>query len=230
MSNNLCQSYFPILLNLNKLPCLVIGGGNVAYRKVLSLKEFNSEITVLAPKICKSLVDISKQNKIKIIKKSYKKEFLNDFQIVFCATDNNEINKSVREDCTKEGILLNVVDNPALCDFILPANIKRGDLTISVSSQGKAPFYTKEMKRILEEFISPIYTDVIELAGEFRKQLLKNLNTNDKSSSNMKTTKLKAKMFEIFTAQDWEKILTENGRKSYNYYIQKILREGQVLK
>lgn len=209
--------FFPVLVNLNKYRCLVIGGGEVACRKVLSLLEFNANITVLSPRFCKPLVDLSKQNKIKIIPKAYSKEYLKNFGIVFCATDNETINKTVYQDCDKENILINTADNPALCDFILPANIKRGNLTISVSSQGTAPFYTKAIKEKIENLFTPVYTDIIKLAGEFRSQLLKN--------AELRKTKNKAKLFNRFISINWENTLKENGKKSSRFYILKIFKE-----
>ena len=220
MSNSANSSFYPILVNLERFPCLIIGGGKVAYRKVLSLQEFNAKITIISPRICKPLLELAEKNKIQIIKRSYSKEFIKNYKIIFSATDNPEVNRNVRNDCTKEGILLNVVDNPVMCDFILPANIKRGDLTISVSSQGRAPFYTKEMKKKIDEFIPPVYSDIIEMAGKFRKQLLK--------SSKAESTKTKAKMFRKFTSVNWEKILAENGEKNSVYYIKKLLRESDL--
>ena len=160
------------------------------------------------------------QNKVKIIKKNYSTEFIKDFGLIFCATDNPGINKAVWEDCTREGKLLNAADNPPLCDFILPANVRRGDLTISVSSQGKAPFFTKEMRRKIDKLIPPIYNDIIDLAGKFREELLKQKKN--------KSSKEKARIFKSFTSKDWEKILRENGKKSSHYYIQKILKEFNI--
>ena len=215
MKKSVNSNFYPILVSLDRFPCLIIGGGKIAYRKTLSLQEFNVEITILSPRICKPLLELTKKKEIKIINRSYSKEFIKDYKIIFSATNNPEINKIVRNDCSDEGILLNVVDNPALCDFILPANIKRGNMTISVSSQGQAPFYTKEMKNKLEKLIPPIYENIIDLAGEFRKQLL----------AKRKSAKIKTKMYKKFTSKDWEKILTENGTKSSKYYIRKILRE-----
>jgi precorrin-2 dehydrogenase len=225
--------FFPVLINLQKFPCLVVGGGKIAYRKVLSLLDFNADITVISPQVSKLLKDLSSSGKIKLIKKSYSKEYIKRFKIVFCATNNSQLNKTVYKDCVNSGILINVADNPSLCDFIIPANIKRGDLTVSVSSQGKAPFFTKEMKEKLNALISPIYTDIVHLAGEFRKKLL----LNEKSLS----TKDKTKMFKKFTSINWEKVLTENlpvpkvsmngkagGEKRTQHYIQKILRESEL--
>jgi len=217
MRKNREAVFFPLLINISKFPCLVVGGGEVALRKVLTLQEFNAEITIVSPKFCKPLIELAKNHEINIIQKSYSKELLKNFKIVFCATDNEKINQAVYQDCTELGILINSADNPALCDFILPANIKRGDLTISVSSQGKAPFYTKEIKKKLNDFISPVYSDIMNLAGEFREQLLKNEKT--------KSARIKTKMFKAFTSKDWEKILTDNSKKNSQFYIQKFFKE-----
>ncbi len=209
--------YFPLLLNLQKFPCLVIGGGEVAQRKVQSLLEFSKEITVISPDICKPLLDLNKENKIQIILKSYSKEYLKNFKLVFCATDNNETNKIVYNDCEEQGILLNVVDIPHLCDFILPANVKRGDLTISVASQGKAPFLVKVIKHKLENIFSNSFSEILDLAGNFRKKLLENVKD--------KSPELKEKAFKKFIEIDWEKVLKEKGKEKTYKYMQSILNE-----
>jgi siroheme synthase-like protein len=214
---NTQPDFYPILINLKRFPCLIVGGGKVALRKVLSLIEFNADITVISPRLCKSLIELAELNRIKIIMKAYSKNFLKDFKIVFSATDNPEINKSVRRDCTAEGILLNVVDNTPLCDFILPANIKRGDMVVSISSQGKAPFYVKGLKKSLEEILSPEYGAITGLAGEFRKRLLA---VNKTMSTRMKTI-----MFKRFLSVNWKEILANGRKDNAHIYIDKILDE-----
>ena len=121
MNKNKDSIYFPLLLNIKNYPCLVVGGGNVASRKVISLLNFRIKPTILAPKICQPLLELQRKRKIKVIRKVYSKEYLNNFKVVFCATDNPKINRMVRKDCTEKNILLNVADIPELCDFILPA-------------------------------------------------------------------------------------------------------------
>ena len=218
-------AFFPILINVQKFPCLVVGGGEIASRKITSLLEFNANITVLAPKISTRIEEFHRKGKIKVIKHSYSREFLHGFKIVFCATNNHQLNQFVYDDCEKEGIFINVADNPPLCDFILPANIKRGDLTISISSQGKAPFYTRIMKKKLEHFVSPIHAEIIRLAGEFRKQLLTKTSELSDSGSKQNSDKIKAKMFKEFASIDWEKNLSQNGVKSSQNYVKKMLKE-----
>ncbi len=217
MRNNTKSGFFPIFINLNKFPCLIVGGGKVAYRKVLSLLDFNANITVISPKFCKPLIELANADEIKIINKSYSEKYIKNFKIVVSATNNKKINQTVYNDCVNEDILINVVDEPLFCDFIMPANVKRGDLTISVSSQGRAPFYVKAIRKKLETIISPTYSEIIQLASQFRNHLL----TNGKS----KSAKTKAKMFRKFTSVNWEKMLAEKGKRNSYKEAQKILNE-----
>lgn len=209
--------FFPILLNLQKFPCLVVGGGEVALRKVQSLLLFNATITVISPEICKPLKELKDENKIEIILKPYSKEYIKDHKIVFCATDIRSLNEQVYEDCKSEGILLNVADNPSLCDFILPANVKRGALTISISSQGIAPFMVSELKKKSELVFSPAYNDIMELAGDFRKILL----VNEK----YKSPESRTEAFNKFLKTDWESILEKESKESAYKQMQRILND-----
>jgi len=219
MNENKNAVYFPLLLNIKNYPCLVVGGGKVAFRKVTSLRDFQAGVTVLAPKICEPLLELKRKRQIKVIQKVYSKEHLQNFKVVFCATDNPKINKMIRKDCTEKNILLNVADMPELCDFILPAILKRGDLTISVSSQGIAPFYVKEIKNKLDHIFPPYYEKVIELAGEFRKLLL--------SNKKYKSHKVRERAFMKFSIIDWEKVLANDGKKKANEYMHIILKDLQ---
>ncbi|MEJ2505164.1 MAG: NAD(P)-dependent oxidoreductase, partial [Ignavibacteriaceae bacterium] len=128
-----------------------------------------------------------------------------------------KVNEQVHKDCKNESILLNVADNPSLCDFILPANVKRGALTVSISSQGKAPFMVSDLKKKSENIFSPAYNDIMELAGEFRKRLM----TNGKfKSSNSRT-----KAFNKFLLVNWKLILEQEGKNKAYKHMQEILKD-----
>ncbi len=217
MSKNRNPAFFPVLINLEKFPCLVVGGGDVALRKVLSLLEFNAYITVISPRLCKPLTKLSVEKKITIIRKPYSKEFLEGIKIVFCATNNEKINQTVFQHCGEKGILINSADNPALCDFILPANVKRGNLTISIASQGKAPFFTRIIKKKIETFIPPIYSDIADFAGDFRKKTL--------TVSKAKSSKYKPMMFKKFSETNWEELIKRNGKSKTKHHVQDLLKE-----
>lgn len=216
MKRNENSIFFPILVSLRKYPCLVIGGGNVALRKTESLLLYNAKVTVVAPKICKPLKDLSKKNKVKLIQKIYSKDLLKNFEIIFCATDNKQINLTVARDCKEENKLLNVADVPELCDFILPAVVKRGDLTISVSSQGRAPFFAKEIKNKIDHIFPSYYEDILDLAGNFRSIIMKNKKLN--------SSKIKEKAFTKFFMIDWKKVLKNEGKKKASEHMNNILK------
>lgn len=209
--------YFPVLIDLRKFPCLVVGGGNVALRKVKALLEFNATVTVVSPKLSKRLVALSMRGAIRIIRKPYSGKYLGENKLVFSATDDPETNLRVSKDCRRKGILLNVADGPAWCDFILPANVKRGDLIVSVSSQGKAPFFAKDTKKKLANLLPPSAADVAELAGEFRRRLL--------ATGNGKSRTEKDKSYKNFLSTDWEGILAARGKRKTYKYLEEILKE-----
>jgi len=219
MKKSKISNFYPVLINLQKFPCLVVGGGQVALRKIQSLLSYNVNITVLSPNICKQLKSLIKKNKIKVIPKYYSKEYIKNYKIIFSATNKREINEQVFKDCKAGNKLLNVVDVPELCDFILPAVVRRGDLTISVSSQGRAPFYAKETKNKIDHIFPSYYEDIIDLAGEFRSIIMRNKKFD--------STKIKEKAFEKFFMIDWKKVLKNEGKIKAKKYIRKIIREIQ---
>ena len=211
------HTYFPILIDVRRLPCLVVGGGKVALRKVRSLLEYNASITVVSPKLCAGLTRLSKSGRISAIARPYASSFLKGHKIVFSTTDNPEVNRIVSRDCGRRGILLNVADGPSWCDLILPSSLKRGDLIVSVSSQGKAPFFTKDTKRKLEDFLSPSLSDIVKLAGEFRRRILsKGIRMSESE---------KKKAYGAFLTVDWGKILRKQGVKKAHLYLDRILDE-----
>ncbi len=207
--------YFPILVEISKFHSLVVGGGEVALRKTLSLLEFGGVVTLLSPRVNRELMELSRQGKIRLIKRPYSRKYLEGQQIVFCATNDRNTNKLVSSDCKAAGIMLNVADDPCLCSFILPANVTRGLLTISVSTQGKAPFFAKEMKRKLAANLSPYSADIMELAARFRSRLL---------SMDRDNSKAKTKAYRDFLATNWEELLAIGGKKKSNERIEQILK------
>ena len=213
-------TFYPILINLKRFPCLVVGGGQVAFRKIQSLLSYDVSITVLSPKVCQPIRALIKKNKIKIIPKPYSKKYIKNFKIIFSATNKHKINEQVYSDCKTENKLLNVVDVPELCDFILPAVVQRGDLSISVSSQGRAPFFVKEMKNKLDHIFPSYYEDIIDLAGNFRSTIMKDKKLN--------SPKIKEKAFTKFFMIDWKKVLKNEGKRKANEYMLKIIKEIQL--
>lgn len=195
-------SYFPILIDLTKFKSLVIGGGKIATRKVNNLLEFNTLVTVISPEITDDLKQLIINDNINWVERKYKQGDIIGYDLVFCSTANAEVDEMVYQECKERKVLLNVADVPQLCNFIMPSTIKRGYLTISVASQGRAPFFVRETGKKLSEQFSEITADVVELAAMLRDKMFE---------YNIYQTVNREKAIYEFGKIDWEYIITNKG-------------------
>jgi len=173
---------YPMMVNIKNKKCLVVGGGNVAYRKIVDLIEYGAKVTLVSKEINEYL-NFTVENADKefiYIKDTYKKEYIKDAFIVIAATNDSDINFQIARDCEKKDILVNVVDNLESSKFIVPAKVKRGDLTITISTNGKCPFYSKILRKKLEIEFDDDYKTFVNLLGEFREDLLLNIKSSSK--------------------------------------------------
>jgi glutamyl-tRNA reductase len=154
------NSYFPIILSLTNRHVLVVGGGKVASRKVLKLLEARAEITVIAPEIEPSLLELINQSKLKWQKNSFNPEQLKGFDLVIAATDDHKVNMEVVNTARKIKILANSVDEAIHSDFLFPAIIRRGDLLIAISTSGKSPVLARKIRQELELIFGQEYDKI----------------------------------------------------------------------
>jgi len=165
--------YYPILLNIQDKKCLVVGGGNVAWRKVCSLKDAGARVTVVSPEFCP---EMEKESGIERSRQKYDERFLNGVLVVVASTDDEEVNKKVYYDAVKMGILVNVVDRPEICSFIVPATIIRGDLSISISTGGASPALARNIRENLEKQFGDEYGEFAKLLSETRRKILSEIS------------------------------------------------------
>jgi len=138
---------YPICLKLKGVLCLVIGGGNVALRKARSLIRCQARIIVVSPELCKGFKSPKIRKNVIYKKSAYKKYFLKKAFIVIAATDNERTNLQIAKDAHKKDILINVVDQPDLCNFYVPAVVKKGPILASVATSGIFPGLAKKIKK-----------------------------------------------------------------------------------
>lgn len=163
--------YYPINLNIAQKPCIVIGGGKVTQRKVEGLVESQASVTVISPSTTKVLDALAAQGLIRIIRREYRQGDLEGAFLVISATDNEGINKAVFAEAQKKGILINVVDQPELCNFIVPSVVRRGDLVISISTSGKCPALAKRVRKEIEKQYGPEYEEYLLLLSQAREKI-----------------------------------------------------------
>lgn len=166
--------FYSINLELDKFEVVIIGGGEVAYRKCKNFLDFNKKVKVIAPKFIKEFKELSKN--VELIEDIYKEEYIKDSFIVVAATNNEDVNKAIGKYCNLNNKLVNVVDNIELSNYIVPSYIKRGDLLISVSTGGKSPSLSRKIKKELENKYDDSYEEYINFLGEVRRKIIEEVD------------------------------------------------------
>jgi siroheme synthase-like protein len=170
------KSYPINLVGLEKKRCVVVGGGDVARRKVESLLEAGAQqVVVISPRLDDGLSPLQRQGRIQHIARGYRPGDLKGAFLVIGTTDDPEVNCSVAQEAEAEGILLNVVDDPGRCNFIVPSTLRRGDLVIGVSTGGQSPALAASLRRELERALGSEYSGFLELAGDLRHRAAREL-------------------------------------------------------
>ncbi len=206
------MSTFPICIKLDNLKVLIIGGGKVAERKVATLSKFTKDITILSPELTFELQKIVQTANFQHLQRKYQVGDLNGFQLVFITTNNSELNLSICKEARSQKILVNAADIPELCDFYLPALVQRGNLNISISTDGHAPALAKRIRQDLEKRYDQDYSFLTNLVHNIRIKALKEHPGKDLAPD-----------FEIFLA-NLEQIL-ELKRNNQQEQIQHLIQE-----
>ena len=163
--------YYPMLLNIQGRKCLVVGGGQVALRKVKTLLEHDATVEVVSPTFCPELNQLATDGTIRAIQRDYKSEDLQHTFIVIAATDKVKTNERVASEARRQGVLVNVVDDPENSDFIVPSYLKRGDVIVAVSTSGRSPALARKIRSELEKNFKAEYEHLAVIADEVRSNL-----------------------------------------------------------
>lgn len=167
------MKYYPAFLNLKGRHVLVVGAGDVALQKLRQLLECGARVKVVAPKTLPTIRRLALDGRISWSKRSYKKADLNGLSLVIAATDDPILQKKIAREARAHGIWVNVVDVPALCDFIAPAVVARGDIQIAISTGGAAPALAKYLRKKLEAIIGPEHEEFVQVVQKMRPAILK---------------------------------------------------------
>lgn len=167
--------YYPLLLDLTDMRCLVIGAGEVGLRKIKGLLQCApKQVTAVdpAPPDPELAALLATQDNFSYEQRPFAETDLNQARLVFACTSNRAVNAAIGQACVARGILCNMADAPERGDFVLPASITRGDLTISVSTSGASPALARVIRRDLEKRYGPEYEIMTRLLAEIRASLL----------------------------------------------------------
>lgn len=167
------MSYFPIFVEMKDRRCLVIGGGAVAERKIAALLDAGATVTVVSPDVTETIARWSKSKLIHFVARRYQSGDLAGLELAFVATSDSDVNAATFAEGRERGVWVNSADDPAHCDFILPSVLRRGDLTVAVSSGGGSPALARTIREELELYLSQEYEQLARLAAEARAEVHK---------------------------------------------------------
>ena len=165
------MDHLPIFINVRQNPCLVIGGGDIALRKINLLIKAQAKVDCLSPLFCEGITNLSQSGDVNLIQKRFESDDIKDYAIIIASTDDSSVNALISKSAKKARIPVNVVDSPELSSFIMPSIVDRSPVIIAVSSAGKAPVLSRMIRAKLETVIPSAYGVLAEIAGEYRQKV-----------------------------------------------------------
>lgn len=168
------NTLFPIFVKLDQLQTLIVGGGYVGLEKLTAVLANSPEapVTLVAPEIRAEIHELAGQHPaVTLVLGTYQPYLLDGKDIVIAGTNDKAVNKQVQVDCKARKILVNVADTPPLCDFYLSSVVKKGDLKIAISTNGKSPTFAKRLREVLEEMLPDSLQETLDNLTAIRKQL-----------------------------------------------------------
>jgi precorrin-2 dehydrogenase/sirohydrochlorin ferrochelatase len=165
------MAYFPVFLELAGRRCVVVGGGVVAERRIAGLLAAGAAITVIAPTLTSALAALAAEGRLRHEPRGYRAGDLAGFDLAFAATDAGDVNGALAREGRARGVWLNAADDPVNCTFIMPALVRRGDLTVAVSTGGTSPALARAVREDLERYLTADYATLAQVAAEARREL-----------------------------------------------------------
>ena len=209
------MSKYPIFLEMAGRRAVVIGSGPVAIRKTEALIEAGARVVIVSDAIDDVLAAQLQNPNVELIRSKYSKNYLAGATIAIAATNNPQINKQIYQDCQQLEILCNVVDSPELCDFFVPALVKRGDLQIAVCTEGSCPAYAGHIRGKLESIFTQKHGEFLRELETLRKWIIENI---------LDDTERKVILGKLVDDESFD-YFVKNGAELWHQRAQKIIRE-----
>ena len=208
------DEYLPVNLSLEDKNFLVVGGGKVAIRKIDLLVPRGTHLTVVAKEPVQKIRELEKNSLLILREKEYETSDLEHMDYVIAATDDSKLNENIYDECRLRNILINVVDDPKHCDFIFPSILRRGPITFTVSTAGKSPFLSAFLRQIMENAFGEEWVFIGDLAGKYRKHVMKKFKERED---------IKSECYTRFLDVNWMEILRQEDEQAAEEYYNQLL-------
>jgi precorrin-2 dehydrogenase/sirohydrochlorin ferrochelatase len=212
---NILMAKYPIFLELSGRRVVVVGGGAVAVRKAQAMLAAGARLVVVAERIDNMLTVLCRGKKAELIKSRYSKNYLAESVLVIAATNNHRLNKQIYKDCQELEVLCNVVDEPELCDFFVPAVVRRGDLQIAIGTEGHCPAYAGHIRKKLEKIFTEEHGQFLAELETIRKRIIEGV---------VEPTERKALLGELADDKSF-KYFVENGPAQWRTFAEGLVNK-----
>jgi len=212
---NSFMAKYPIFLELSGRRVVVVGGGAVAVRKAQALLAAGARLVVVTERIDNMLTVLCRDKNAELLKSKYSKDYLAGAVLAIAATNNHKLNRRIYKDCQELEVLCNVVDEPELCDFFVPAVVRRGDLQIAIGTEGHCPAYAGHIRKKLEKIFTEEHGQFLAELETIRKRIIENV---------AEPTERKALLGELADDKSFE-YFVENGQAQWRTFAEELVNK-----
>jgi precorrin-2 dehydrogenase/sirohydrochlorin ferrochelatase len=208
--------YYPVNLDIRERPCLVVGAGRVGARKVKTLIQCGAMVTVVSPEASSSILQLAADKAIVLKERPYRSSDVGGMFLVIGATDDETLNRRIHADAEHRHLLCNIADRPEICNFVLPAIVRRGDFVMAISTAGKSPAFAKHIRKRLEDQYGAEYGELLDLMGAIRSRLLAEAHEPEAHKT----------LFEQLIAGDLLTLVKNKAVGQIDHLLEKVLGPG----
>lgn len=196
-------AYYPIFIRVEDCPVLVVGGGELAEHKAQAMLDHAARVTLVSPAATPRVQEWAGEGRLQWRRRGFEDGDVDGCRLVFCASDEPELNRRVSQAAQHRGIPVNVVDVPELCSFIVPSILRRGHLAVAVSTDGRCPSFSRHVRQELESVIDDSFGQALELLEQVRAQVHELFRERDYDA--------RRRVMETVLALDIPKIIRSQG-------------------
>jgi len=196
---------YPVNLQIAGKLCLVIGGGRVGLRKIRTLLACGAKVMVISPEVVDDIALLATEGKIELQHRRYREGDLTGVFLAFAVTDNRGVQEQVAAEAGRNGVFLNIADEPERCDFHVPAQVRRGELLLTISTGGASPALARMIREQLEEQFDGEYGDVVALFACIR-DIIVDRSGNSETNRVMFERLLQAGIVALVRGSQWAQV------------------------
>ncbi len=209
------RRYYPAFLDIEGRKCVIVGGGEVAARKAKALAQAGGLVKVVSPEVCRRVSELAEKGLVELLQRRFRARDLDGAFLAIASTDDRKVNEKVFAAARRKRVLVNVVDSPAQCDFIVPSVVSRGAMSIAISTSGVSPALARMMRQELQKRYGRGYARFLSVMGKARGTIVRKVSDERK----------RRRIFRALTNSDFVAEFVGKGKDEARLLLEEKVRE-----